>query len=117
VEFDAPAFSRGCEGIVRMRQGVQHMTITLHLTPEQMARLQAEADKGGLTLPEYAEQRLLGGASQPIIAVEARMAAIDGAMGALAGSGISSDDFMREKQAEIEHDEDRRRDQPRLPFP
>ena len=93
------------------------MTITLHLTPEQTARLQAEADKGGLTLPEYAEQRLLGDAHQRITDMEARLAAIDVAMGALAGSGISSDDFMREKQVEIERDEGRRRNQPRLPFP
>ena len=81
------------------------MTITLHLTPEQTARLQAEADKGGLTLPEYAEQRLLGDAPQRVADMEARLAAIDVAMGALAGSGISSDDFMREKQVEIERDE------------
>jgi len=37
------------------------MTITIDLTPEQEARLQAEAAACGLALPEFARLRLLQG--------------------------------------------------------
>ena len=77
------------------------MTITLHFTPDQMARLQAEADRIGVPLTTYAQQRLLGDASRIGTDEAARLDAIDAAMGALSGGGISSEDFLREKQAEI----------------
>ncbi len=81
------------------------MTLTVDLTPDQMARLQAEADGAGLPLPDYVRRRLLGAAS-PMGADDAtRLSAIDAVMGALAGSGISSADFIGEKQAEIIRDE------------
>lgn len=37
------------------------MELTLQLTPDQEARLQAEAHRNGLPLPEYALRRLLDG--------------------------------------------------------
>ena len=76
------------------------MTLTVHLTSEQAALLQAEADRLGLSLAEYARQRLLGGTSQMAADDAARLAAIDAAQGSLAGSGTSSEDFMNEKHAE-----------------
>lgn len=83
------------------------MTLTLHLSPEQEARLQAEADRRGLSLTDYAQWRLLGDASQGGADAATRLAAIDAAMGALAGSGISSEEFMREKREEVERAEAR----------
>ncbi len=83
------------------------MTLTVHLTPEQVDRLQAEADRTGIPLTEYVRQRLLGDASQLAADDAPRLAAIDAAMGALAGSGLSSEDFMSEKQAEVAHEEAR----------
>ena len=35
------------------------MTLTIDLTPEQEAKLQAEADASGMALPEFAKLRLL----------------------------------------------------------
>ena len=35
------------------------MTLTINLTPEQEARLQAEADASGMALPDFARLRLL----------------------------------------------------------
>ncbi len=83
------------------------MTLTLHLTPEQVARLQSEADRRGLALADYVQRRLLGDSSQAAGDDATRLAAIDAALGSLAGSGISSDDFMREKQAEVAREEAR----------
>jgi hypothetical protein len=81
------------------------MPLILDLTPEQIAHLQAEADQCGMSLSEYAQQRLLGDSSWKVFDTATRQAAIDTAMGSLAGSGISSEDFMREKQEEIEREE------------
>jgi nitric oxide reductase activation protein len=90
------------------------MTLTVHLTPEQVDRLQVEADRTGIPLTAYVRQLLLGDASQ--LATDAsqlatddasRLSAIDAAMGALADSGISSEDFMNEKQVEVAHEEAR----------
>jgi hypothetical protein len=36
------------------------MTLILPLTPEQEARLKADADRSGMPLPEYVVRRLLG---------------------------------------------------------
>ncbi len=83
------------------------MTLTLHLTSEQVARLQAEADGAGIPLTDYVQRRLLGDALQLAADGTTRLAAIDAAMGALAGSGLSSEDFMNEKQAEVAHEEAR----------
>lgn len=83
------------------------MTLTLHLTPEQVARLQAEADRTGLALADYVQRRLLGDSSRMAGDDASRLAAIDAAFGSLAGSGISSDDFMSEKQAEVAREEAR----------
>ena len=83
------------------------MTLTLHLTPEQEARLQAEADRTGIPLTDYVRQRLLGNVSQIATDSVTRLAAIDTALGALAGSGLSSEDFMSEKQVEVAHEETR----------
>lgn len=69
--------------------------------------MRAEADRRGLSPTDYALWRLFGDASQGGADAAARLAAIDAAMGALAGSGISSDDFMREKREEVEREEDR----------
>lgn len=74
------------------------MTLTVHLAPEQVDRLQAEADGAGIPLTDYVRQRLLGDASHLATDDAPRLAAIDAAMGALAGSGLSSEDFMSEKQ-------------------
>lgn len=76
------------------------MTPTVRLTPEQVALLQAEADRLSLSLAEYVRRRLLGDTSQVATDDVARLAAIDTAQGSLAGSGISSEDFMNEKHAE-----------------
>ena len=81
------------------------MTLTLHFTAEQMARLQAEADRIGVPLGAYAQQRLLGDASRVGADEAARLDAIDAAMGALSGGDISSDDFLHEKHAEIAREE------------
>ena len=86
------------------------MTLTLHLTPEQVARLQAEADRTGIPLTDYVQRRLLGDTSQMAADSATRLSAIDAALGALAGSGISSDDFMSEKQAEVAREEARWRE-------
>ncbi len=40
------------------------MTLTVHLTPEQVDRLQVEADRTGIPLTAYVRQLLLGDASQ-----------------------------------------------------
>ena len=73
------------------------MTPSVHLTSEQVALLQAEADRLGLPLSEYARWRLLGDTAQIATDDAARLAAIDAAQGSLAGSGISSEDFLNEK--------------------
>ncbi len=83
------------------------MTLTVHLTPEQVGRLQAEADRTGLALTDYVRRRLLGDASPVVADGATRLAAIDAALGALAGSGISSEDFVSEKQTEIVREEAR----------
>jgi hypothetical protein len=83
------------------------MTLIPHLTCEQVARLQAEADRTGLALVDYVQRRLLGDSSGGSGDDATRLAVIDVALDALAGSGISSDDFMREKQAEAEREEER----------
>jgi hypothetical protein len=69
--------------------------------------LQAEADRRGLSLADYALVRLFGDPSQAGAAAATRLAAIDAAMGALSGSGISSDAFMRERREELEREEAR----------
>ncbi len=81
------------------------MTLTVHLTPEQVDRLQAEADRAGIPLTDYVRQRLLGDASQVATDDATRLSAIDAAMGALADSGLSSEDFMSEKRVEVAHEE------------
>jgi ribonuclease PH len=86
------------------------MTLTLDLTSEQVARLQAEADSAGLALADYVRRRLLGDTSHTAADGETRLAAIDAALGALAGRGISSADFMNEKQTDIAHEEERWRE-------
>ena len=75
------------------------MTLTLHLTSEQVAHLQAEADRTGIPLTEYVQRRLLGDASQLAADETTRLSTIDAALGALAGNGLSSEDFMREKKS------------------
>jgi len=83
------------------------MTLTVDMTPEQMARLQAEADRSGLTLVDYVRRRLLGDVGPIATDDTTYLPAIDAAMGALAGSGISSEEFMSEKQTETARDEAR----------
>ena len=83
------------------------MALTVNLSSEQAARLQAEADRSGLTLSEYVLRRLLGDATQARPEDSVRMVAIDAAMGALQDCGLSSEDFMHEKRVEID-DEERR---------
>jgi hypothetical protein len=83
------------------------MTLTLELTPEQERQLQTEAERSGIPLSDYILRRLLGTPSQAPSNETARLAAIDAAFGALAGTGISSEDFMREKHEEIEREEQR----------
>ncbi len=86
------------------------MTLTVHLTPEQVVRLQDEADRAGIPLTDYVRQRLMGDVSQIATDSATRLAAIDTALGALANSGISSEDFMSEKQTEIAREEARWQD-------
>jgi len=81
------------------------MTLTVYVTPDQMARLQAEADRTGVPLTDYVRRRLLGAAYPMAASVAERLSAIDAAMGALDGSGISSEDFISEKQADIAREE------------
>ncbi len=83
------------------------MTLTLNLTQEQEARLRVEAERSGLTLPEYIVRRLLGDPPDVLLDEKARLAAIDAAFGAFADVPFSSEDLMREKREEVEREEAR----------
>ncbi len=83
------------------------MTLTLDFTPEQEARLRAEAERSGLPIEEYVARRLVGDSSKAPKTDAERLAAIDAAYGALAGLGLSSEEFMRDKHDETEREEQR----------
>lgn len=85
------------------------MTLTIELTPRQEARLQAEAERSGLPVPEYIRRRLVGDTMHAPTDEAARLAAVDEAFGAFADLPFSSEDFAREKREEIAREEARLR--------
>ncbi|MDQ3814877.1 MAG: hypothetical protein M3347_13115 [Armatimonadota bacterium] len=84
------------------------MTLTIEITPPLESRLQEEATRRGLPAPEYARRLLEDLLLSAPIADEQeaeRLAAIDAAMGALAHTHTSADEFCRRKQEEIDLEE------------
>jgi hypothetical protein len=90
-------------------------TLIIDVTPELESRLCEEASKRGLAAPEYAQSLLAEKLLEPggiphqpdTLAVEERARRVQAARGAFAHVPWSSDDRAREKQAEIELEEQR----------
>ncbi len=85
------------------------MTLTIELSPEQEARLKAEATRNGLPMQEYALRRLLGDPTEAKAdKATAEQRREPTGRGKLAHLKWSSEQFAQEKQQEIAR-EDRRR--------
>jgi hypothetical protein len=89
------------------------MTLVIEVTPELESRLQEEAAKRGLPVPECARILLEGALTPeersevtPPMTAEERAARVRAARGSLAHMPFSSEDFMREKQEEIDREEE-----------
>ena len=90
------------------------MTLTIDLTPDQQAALEAEATAHGMALPEFARLRLLESASGSVPQTRERVRGNGEPkrrpriMGKYAGLLTDSETFAREKQEEIAREEARR---------
>jgi hypothetical protein len=98
--------------VVVQMGGDDEMSITIEMDPEMEVKLREEAGKRGLEPVEYVRlllERLLL-PSEAEAEEAARLAAVDAALGALASVPFSSDDLAREKQMEIDREENRHRE-------
>jgi hypothetical protein len=72
------------------------VTLTIDLTPEQEAAIEAEATSRGMALPEFARLRLLEGVPAEGAGRSRKLSGY----GVLAGVGGSVEEFLRAKHAE-----------------